>query len=52
MGVLGEYPEDEMLRMLQNEADKWEAADPTTPVIPAIHYIAMTAQGTPGDHAS
>ncbi len=48
MGVLGEYPEDEMLEMLQSEAKKWERADTLTPVVPAIHYIAVTAQQNPG----
>jgi hypothetical protein len=48
MGVLGQYPEDQMLAMLQAEAAKWQAADPGTPVIPALHYIAVTAQGSPG----
>jgi hypothetical protein len=48
MGVLGEYPEDVMLEKLAAEVKKWELADPTTPVIPAIHYIASTAQPTPG----
>lgn len=48
MGALGEYPEDQMLEMLKAEAEKWEIADPSTPVIPAIHYIAVTAQGAPG----
>ncbi len=48
MGVLGEYPEDIMLEKLAAEVKKWELADPTTPVIPAIHYIASTAQPTPG----
>ncbi len=48
MGVLGEYPEDVMLEKLATEVKKWELADPTTPVIPAIHYIASTAQPTPG----
>lgn len=48
MGVLGEYPPDEMLRRLQAEVKKWEAADSTTPVQPALHYIAVTAQGSPG----
>lgn len=47
MGVLGEYPEDEMLAKLQAEVAKWQAADPSTPVIPAIDYIAVTAQGSP-----
>ncbi|MHA4807208.1 hypothetical protein ACX0G9_03840 [Flavitalea flava] len=48
MGVLGEYPPDEMLKKLAVEVKKWEAADPSIPVRPAIHYIAATAQGSPG----
>lgn len=48
MGALGEYPEDEMLSRLQAEVRKWEEADPTTPVVPALHYIAVTAQLAPG----
>jgi hypothetical protein len=48
MGILGELPPDQMLEKLKGEAKKWEAADPTTPVQPALHYIAVTAQGAPG----
>ncbi len=48
MGVLGEYPEAQMLDMLRAEQRKWEAADPTTKTIPAINYIAITAQELPG----
>jgi hypothetical protein len=48
MGVLGEYPEAEMLAKLDTEVKKWEAADPATPVLPAIHYIAVVAQGSAG----
>ncbi len=48
MGVLGAYPPDQMLPMLMNEVAKWQAADPTTPVIPAIDYIVTTAQASPG----
>jgi len=48
MGVLGEYPEDEMLERLSSEVSKWQAADPSTPVIPALHYIAVVAQGGGG----
>lgn len=48
MGVLGEYPPEQMLQMLMDEVAKWQAADPTTPVIPAIDYIAIAAQGSPG----
>ena len=48
MGVLGEYDEEEMLARLDTEVRKWEAVDPETPVIPALHYIAVVAQGTAG----
>lgn len=48
MGVLGEYDEKEMLRRLDVEVKKWELADPSTPVIPAFHYIAVVAQGSAG----
>ncbi|MEI7504219.1 MAG: hypothetical protein WCJ61_13145, partial [Paludibacter sp.] len=48
MGVLGEYPPKELWRKLNNELAAWKKADPTTPVIPAIHYIAVVASGTPG----
>jgi hypothetical protein len=49
MGVLGEYPEDQVLDMLASTTALWEKADPTTPVIPAINYIAVTAQAAPGE---
>ncbi len=48
MGVLGEYDEPVMVQKLFAEKKKWEDADPTTPVMPAIHYIAVTAQGSAG----
>ena len=48
MGVLGEYDEATMLAKLKSEQARWEAADPGTPTIPAINYIAITAQGAPG----
>lgn len=48
MGVLGEYPEDVMLEKLKGAVAQWEAADPATPVIPAIHYIAIVAQADGG----
>ncbi len=48
MGVLGEYPEPQMLAMLASTTAAWQAADPTTPVIPALDYIAISAQGSPG----
>ncbi len=48
MGALGEFPRKEMLRRLMAEAKKWEAADTTMKVQPALHYIAVTAQQSPG----
>jgi len=48
MGVLGEYPEPQMLHMLASTTAEWQAADPATPTIPALDYIAVTAQGNPG----
>ncbi|XZF15707.1 hypothetical protein ACTHGU_06190 [Chitinophagaceae bacterium MMS25-I14] len=48
MGVLGALPPEEMLKQLGAEVKKWEAADPGIPVQPALHYIAVTAQGSPG----
>jgi hypothetical protein len=48
MGVLGEYTPDVMLRMLDVEVAAWEAADPSTPVVPALHLIAVVARDHPG----
>jgi hypothetical protein len=49
MGVLGEYPKDEMFSRLNAEVKKWNEADPGTPALPALHYIAVTAQLAPGE---
>ncbi len=48
MGVLGQYPPALMLQKLEGEIKKWEIADPFTPVMPAIDYIAVTAQASAG----
>jgi hypothetical protein len=48
MGVLGQYPRDEVISKLKVEVEKWNRADPSTPVVPAFNYIAITAQGSPG----
>lgn len=48
MGILGEHSEEQVLSMLASTTAKWTAADPTTPAIPAIHYIATVAQATAG----
>lgn len=48
MGVLGEYHVDTMLTMLDEEVAAWTRADPDTPVVPALHLIAVVAQASPG----
>jgi len=48
MGILGELPKDAMLKKLKEEVDQWQAADATVKTIPALHYIAITAQSSPG----
>jgi len=49
MGALGEYSEEEMLQRLMIEVKKWQEADPETPAIPALHYIAVVAQSSAGE---
>lgn len=48
MGALGKWPKAQMIPNLLAEVKKWNEADSTTPAIPALHYIATTAQGAPG----
>jgi hypothetical protein len=48
MGILGELPKAEMLKKLQEETKQWALADTTIPTVPALHYVAITAQGKPG----
>jgi hypothetical protein len=48
MGILGEIPRADMIKKLQGEVAKWQKADPSIKAIPALHYIAVTAQGAPG----
>jgi hypothetical protein len=52
MGILGEFPKDEMLKKLKGELARWQKADTSTPVMPALHYIATTAQQAPGKDGS
>lgn len=44
MGILGELQKDSMLSRLKHEVDRWQKSDETFKVIPALHYIAVTAQ--------
>jgi hypothetical protein len=48
MGILGELPEQQMLDKLMGEVKEWQKADTSVEVIPALHYIAITAQQAPG----
>jgi hypothetical protein len=48
MGALGEFAKDDMLRRLNDEVLRWEKADPSKPVQPALHLIAVVAQPEPG----
>lgn len=48
MGALGKWPKAQMIPNLLAEVKKWTAADSMIPAIPALHYIAVTAQGAPG----
>src|SRR5690348_11467784 len=48
MGVLGEYPPDQMLAKLDETVAEWKKADPSTPVQPALHLVTVVAQGAPG----
>jgi hypothetical protein len=53
MGVLGALPPDEMLAKLDREVAAWNAADPKTPVQPALQLIAVVAHrdaGTSGKY--
>jgi len=48
MGVLGQYPRKTMLNKLKEEVKNWEKADTSTNVVPALHYICVTAQADAG----
>ena len=48
MGILGELDPEPMLAKLDREVAAWRAADPSTPVLPALHLIATVAQGSAG----
>jgi hypothetical protein len=48
MGALGEYEQKDMIRRLKAEAKRWHDAEPSVPVLPALHLIAVVAQGEAG----
>ena len=48
MGILGEFDTEDMLQRLDKEVAEWNRLDPSHPVQPALHLIAIVAQGDPG----
>lgn len=48
MGALGKWPKAQMIANLKSEVKKWNDADSVIKAIPALHYIAVTAQGAAG----
>lgn len=48
MGALGKWPKQQMIQNLLAEVKKWNDADTVIKSIPALHYIAVTAQGAAG----
>lgn len=48
MGILGQIPPHQMLAKLDTVIASWQEADPLTPVVPALHFIAVVAQAAAG----
>lgn len=48
MGIIAEYPIEEVHRLLLEEAARYQIADPTREVMPAFELIATVAQEDPG----
>ncbi len=48
MGILGEYEPQQVLELLQEEAENYRAADPDRPLKLGFELIASVAQGSPG----
>jgi hypothetical protein len=48
MGILGREPKAQMMRKFDKVLAEWQAADPSIPVMPALHSVTITAQGAAG----
>jgi hypothetical protein len=48
MGILGEFPPEDMLRKLDAEVAAWTRIDPDHPAQPALHVIVLVADAQPG----
>lgn len=49
MGILGEFAPEKMLSRLDEEIERWNLADSVREAVPALHYIAVVAQGSAGN---
>ncbi|NMP24990.1 hypothetical protein [Sulfobacillus harzensis] len=52
MGVLGQGTSQQMLGRLAQQAQAYQALDPSHPVIEALELVAVVAQGTPGPNGT
>jgi len=48
MRILGELEPEKMLARLDEEIERWNKVDSVREAIPALHYIAVVAQGSAG----
>ena len=48
MGILGEYPPEDVIQRLKAQADVYQRLSPDRKVVPAIHLIYAVAQERPG----
>ncbi len=48
MGALGSRDRLEMIERLRAQAEEYAFEDPSTPVLPALHLVAVVASRTPG----
>ncbi|MEO8334768.1 MAG: hypothetical protein ABI664_07340 [bacterium] len=48
MGILGEFPVEDMLQKLDAEVAAWNRIDPEHPAQPALHLIVLVADAQPG----
>lgn len=47
MGPIGAYPDDQLLALLNQQAQAYADLDPSHPVIPALDYVTPVVQGSP-----
>lgn len=52
MGILGEYPMDEMFKKLDAQAAVYQQLDPSRPVLRAAEIIAVVAEASPGPYGT